>query len=349
MTEQKTQRFLMVAVIICLGLTCTAHGELIAKWTFNEDSGVAVDVTGNGQDATLVNSPLRITNGSSRYMELNGTNQYAWAPAGRISPTAWYPLNDAIVASNAVTVSAWVRVDVGTAFVGEPAIGKLYGGGYHEYGITFAGTAGTNGRVYSYAARSSSGQPTAAADSIFDGNWHNITSTFEGGAAGDDAKLYFDGTEVGSYDLGGTIVSGDLNFLMGMRAIVNSFDKYYFDGGIDEIQVYDAALSQAEVTSLIAAGPVLLVPPLLNGDANGDGVVSAADYGSVQANFGSTGTPGILGDANIDGFVSAGDYISVQSNFGDMLPAAETPVPEPATMCLLLGGGLALIRRRRNA
>ena len=84
--------------------------------------------------------------------------------------------------------------------------------------------------------------------------------------------------------------------------------------------------------------------PILAGDANCDGLVSAGDYASVQANFGDVGIPGIPGDANGDGVVSAGDYASVQANFGNV--AVETlESPEPATLFLLALGGVALIRR----
>ena len=62
---------------------------------------------------------------------------------------------------------------------------------------------------------------------------------------------------------------------------------------------------------------LMIVPAFLPGDANGDGVVSADDYASVQANFGNSGVFGILGDANLDGLVSADDYASVQANFGN--------------------------------
>jgi hypothetical protein len=91
-----------------------------------------------------------------------------------------------------------------------------------------------------------------------------------------------------------------------------------------------------------------LIPALvlLEGDANHDGVVSAGDYASVQANFGNTGIEGIQGDANLDGVVSAGDYSSVQANFGNTSSAQVTP--EPATLSLLLFGGFTLLKRRRK-
>jgi hypothetical protein len=97
-------------------------------------------------------------------------------------------------------------------------------------------------------------------------------------------------------------------------------------------------------------GTVILnydIAPTLEGDANRDGVVSAGDYASVQSHFGDTGAAGILGDANIDGVVSAGDYASVQANFGNVAPPL-APIPEPATLSMLVMGGVALIRRKRK-
>ena len=86
-------------------------------------------------------------------------------------------------------------------------------------------------------------------------------------------------------------------------------------------------------------------PTLLEGDANRDGVVSAGDYSSVQANFGATGEAGILGDANGDGVVSAGDYASVQANFGNIAPVMVS-VPEPCSLGLLVIGGLAMLKHK---
>jgi hypothetical protein len=101
-------------------------------------------------------------------------------------------------------------------------------------------------------------------------------------------------------------------------------------------------------TMLLDLNPVydnVIPDPLLSGDANRDGVVSASDYASVQANFGASGEAGIVGDANGDGVVSASDYASVQANFGNT--TSSLTVPEPATIFMLGFGIVAIVRRRK--
>jgi probable HAF family extracellular repeat protein len=81
-------------------------------------------------------------------------------------------------------------------------------------------------------------------------------------------------------------------------------------------------------------------PAGLPGDANGDGTVSFADYQTLEGNFG-TGTTWAQGDFNGDHAVTFADYQILEANFG------KSSVPEPATLSLLILGGLALARRRR--
>lgn len=111
-----------------------------------------------------------------------------------------------------------------------------------------------------------------------------------------------------------TTLSGFFDLISGTDAI------RYWDGDSWEIlttgatDYYTVSYDGGTEYATLAATNKLL------GDANGDGVVSAGDYASVQANYGNTGDPGIPGDANWDGVVSAGDYASIQANFGHTLP-----------------------------
>ena len=113
-----------------------------------------------------------------------------------------------------------------------------------------------------------------------------------------------------------------------------------------EKQVYAGELYNIRVNKY--STPLLIMPTLFYGDANGDGIVSGDDYASVQFHFGNVYLqPGGPGDASVDGMVSADDYAIVQAHFGNTSGlGGKTTVPEPATLALLVLGGVAMLRRR---
>ncbi len=85
---------------------------------------------------------------------------------------------------------------------------------------------------------------------------------------------------------------------------------------------------------------------LTPGDANGDGVVDAADYIILKQNFGSSTAIGEDGDFNRNGTVDWDDLQTLIGAFG--AGAASPGAPEPATVVVLALGSLAMIRRRRK-
>ena len=90
-----------------------------------------------------------------------------------------------------------------------------------------------------------------------------------------------------------------------------------------------------------------LEPAVLPGDVNGDGYVGGLDLTAVITNWGVNPATRSQGDLSGDGTVSGPDYTEVITYWGTGTPP-EPPssIPEPATLGLLLLGGLVMLRRR---
>lgn len=125
--------------------------------------------------------------------------------------------------------------------------------------------------------------------------WTHIRGVYNGIGPGAGLTLYVNGTRVDYTAVSGLLDQNSESLWFGVDY---NNTRWAWDGSIDDVSI--------------------IIPDFLEGDANGDGVVSAGDYAAVQANFGNT-------------------------NLGS---SAATEVPEPATLSLLTLGGIALLRRR---
>ena len=81
----------------------------------------------------------------------------------------------------------------------------------------------------------------------------------------------------------------------------------------------------------------------VRGDVNLDGLVNATDLAVLQSHFGQLGQGYADGNFNTDTVIDVTDLQIMQQAFG----FAGHGVPEPATLSLLVLGGMALLRRRK--
>ncbi len=98
--------------------------------------------------------------------------------------------------------------------------------------------------------------------------------------------------------------------------------------------------AQPNMTITFDPGVVGHVTTYWPADFNHDLVVNFKDYIILESNFGKTGATNAMGDADGSGKVDFKDYVMLESSFN------KTSSPEPATIGLLIAGGLALLRRK---
>jgi len=99
---------------------------------------------------------------------------------------------------------------------------------------------------FNFFVRTASGYGTPATTGVgfLNGDWRHIAGTYDG----TNLKLYVDGSEVSSVSRTGNLISAT-----GELALGAFFTSNYFDGKIDEVAIWNTALSSDAVTEIYNA------------------------------------------------------------------------------------------------
>jgi len=260
-----------------------APAGLIAAYGFNEGGGTTVtDLSGNGNSGAVSGATWTAAGRYGGALSFNGTNNLV-------------TVNDAnlLDLSNGMTLEAWVRPTTlsgwRTVILKERPSGLAY--------ALYANTSAN--RPNSELETSNNSYEARGTAKLSLNMWAHLVATFDGATL----RLFVNGAQVRSLAANGSITASSGPLRIGGNAVWGE----YFAGQIDEIRIYNRALSQAEIqtdmTTPVGGAPTPdTTPPTvsLTGPAN-NGVVSGAITVSASAsdNVGVAGVQFLLDGVNV--------------------------------------------------
>lgn len=212
---------------------------LVGEWKFDEDaastSTTTYDATGNNNNGTLVNSPARATSTCkiSNCLSFDGISNYVNFAA-----------SSALNVTGNQTVSLWVKSD--TAIANADIAGRWLSSVDNKKVWRLRTDSTYLTFRVSADGVTNSADATTTISSVVDGNLHHIAAVYDGSAI----AVYVDGTLRGSTAYSGGLFSNVNTILRVGASSSGGAIAAYFKGLIDDVRIYNRALSADEVKRL---------------------------------------------------------------------------------------------------
>lgn len=328
----------VVALFAFLLVTSATHAVLINHWDFNEGSGTTAADSAGGAAGVIDGATWATDTGNRQnYLEFDGSND-------RVDPSLSFPT---ITTADASSWTFWVNVNSGQTTANGIIIGNRRDGAGSDIG------PGTRNFLKITPRGRFNFHQGGGKDTNFGAFPAEEWTHFAFSRDGDQLLLYVDGVEVNGgvattiNTLATEATGAVLPFYMGGEP--GQGGSEHFAGGLDDVRLYDHALTPQEVLDSML--PILLGDP---GDVNGDTFVNTDDLLIIRNNYFNTvtGTPEerfSAGDMNGDTIVDFRDYRIWKDNYVPPAGAASALVPEPTCLGLAVLGGCMFCGIRRRA
>jgi hypothetical protein len=214
---------------------------LVALWNFDEGSGTtAADSSGNGHDGTISGatwtSPGAEGTGFCLDFDGQGTNRVS---VGTFDVTG-----------NAISIACWYKADNLDTPGNDPRlISKAIGGSSEEHWFMVSSSRVSGTKVLRFRLKTDGTTGELKADTAT-GNieldvWTHAAAVWDGATM----RLYKNGVEVGSTAKGGTLSTDPAAKVSIGNQPAETGDRPW-DGLIDDVRIYDLALSMDEIAEL---------------------------------------------------------------------------------------------------
>ena len=218
---------------------------LVGHWTFDGPtiSGTTVkDVSGSGNNGTMVNGPTPVAGVLGQALSFNGTSQYVTTANSPVI-SAGYTMATWFKTTTSYTGTNWV------ALIGTSA--QFSGAGSFEIAVGNAGGGiGADNGAFLFFLNGASTYVNYSATALNDGKWHLLVG---GRTAAGYPFISIDGETpiVGSTAVTGSVTENP--WYIGAKNDSGSTASY-FNGSLDDVRIYNRALSATEVQQLYNLG-----------------------------------------------------------------------------------------------
>jgi len=209
------------------------NSGLIGSWHMDKGFGTlfVFDTSDNKNHGTLINNTSWLSGSNCKFGSctgFNGTNNYI-----DIANSTLFDVTN-------LTINAWVYSSNFSqrGFIFEKgAVNSQYACFFEDGYVTFR----------TLNSSSVLDDLDVSVSVISNNNWHNLSCVYDGATK----KIYVDGAEVGSKAYTQTLRTGQTGERIG--AYGGGTPSYYFNGRIDEVRVYNRALTSIEILDLYNA------------------------------------------------------------------------------------------------
>jgi hypothetical protein len=247
-------------------------------------------------------------------------------------PSKWWgdhctvPDSDSLDITDAITIQAWINTRAGKS-----SQYVLYKGGSYIFPRTSDNWQYLQASLYiSGVGWVTRGVPYA--DRI--GEWHHVTLTYDSGLASGNLKIYIDGEVVGEWDQSGQVGVSSNPLMIGSDNTGNDARANGYDGYLDEVIIYNRALTPDEVR-LQYGTPIGLESAIASDTSGGGGGIQAGDQIVITFNGPTAGTP--IDSSNIDSALALNNghsWLDGSGNIGSAVWSTNTYTNDTLTITL---------------
>ncbi|MBI2547602.1 MAG: hypothetical protein HYW23_04125 [Candidatus Aenigmarchaeota archaeon] len=271
--------------VVSIANSTAGSNGLVGYWTFDEGAGSNVyDASGYDDTGVLVN--MNITGNATSGWNVTGCKSGGCMNFDGINDYINVTDNPVLNISGSITLSAWVKIGVGSG-----------GGMILAKQQDLAGTADDSGYFLSGASsprflidNAGTTSDIFGTTDLRDNKWHLLTGTYDYSTG--ITRVYVDGKQENSGTFSTTIGLINKSFIIGDRAQLDS----HFNGTIDEAKIYNRALSSDEIRAEFIAG------------SGGQVILSAKNL--VVGNWVNTSNINVSSTFNAPNIVAGGGWIN---------------------------------------